>query len=94
METGADTSCVAPGRGESHMDQMSVQQKAFEFQLECASTHSTQGNRCLGPSKGRTLQQTELIPASWSVGGGSLTLYQEYCRVDSCPGEAGLDSDL
>lgn len=76
------------------MEQMPVQQKAFVFQLVRASTRSTHGNRCLGPSKGRTLQQTELIPASCSVGGGSLALYQEYCRADSCPGEAGLDSDL
>ena len=31
-----------------------------------------QGDRCLGPSKGRTFQQMELIPNSYSVEGGGV----------------------
>lgn len=37
MEAGADMFYVAPGRRESHMDQISVQYQAFTFQLVCVS---------------------------------------------------------
>ena len=75
IKAGVHVSCAALGNSVQLDDQTSVQCKASVFHLMCMSTHYMQGDRCFGPSEGRTFQQMEIHPSSCSVGKQSLTSY-------------------